>query len=68
MTIQSSMVSFESGADRLDGHLALPDGSGPRPAVVVIQEIFNDHRESYREKEAHDAWAKSLAFFERHLR
>jgi len=29
---------------------------------------MNDHRESYREKEAHDAWAKSLAFFERHLR
>ena len=29
---------------------------------------MNDHRESYREKESHDAWAKSLAFFERHLR
>jgi dienelactone hydrolase len=37
MTIRRSMVSFESGPDRLDGHLALPDGPGPHPAVVVIQ-------------------------------
>jgi len=36
MTIRPSMVS-ESGPDRLDGHLALPDGPRPHPAVVVIQ-------------------------------
>ncbi len=67
MTIRRSMVRFESGPDRLDGHLALPDGPGPHPAVVP-HAFFNDQRESYREKEARDAWAKTLAFFERHLR
>lgn len=40
MTIQTSMVSFESGADRMQGHLALPPVPGRRPAVVVIQEIW----------------------------
>ncbi|HEV8676133.1 MAG TPA: dienelactone hydrolase family protein [Methylomirabilota bacterium] len=25
--------------------------------------FFNDQRESYREKEARDAWARTLAFF-----
>ncbi len=40
MPIQGSMVSFESGATRLAGHLALPPGPGPRPVVVVIQEIW----------------------------
>ncbi len=29
--------------------------------------FFNDHRESYREKDARDAWGKTLAFFKRHL-
>ncbi len=43
MASQSGMVSFETGPDRLDAHLALPTGPGPRPpipAIVVIQEIW----------------------------
>ncbi|MBI3457651.1 MAG: dienelactone hydrolase family protein [Candidatus Rokubacteria bacterium] len=40
MAIQGSMVSFESGPDRLNAHLARPGDAGPRPAVVVIQEIW----------------------------
>lgn len=30
--------------------------------------FFNDHRESYREREARDAWAKTLAYFGRYLK
>jgi carboxymethylenebutenolidase len=40
MAIQSSMVSFESGPDPLNAHLALPGLATPAPAVVVIQEIW----------------------------
>ena len=29
---------------------------------------FDDHRESYREREARAAWAKTLAYFSRDLR
>ncbi len=40
MAVQGSVVSFESGPDRLDAHLALPGVQGRRPAVIVIQEIW----------------------------
>ena len=29
--------------------------------------FFNDHRPSYREAEARDAWGKVLGYFARHL-
>ncbi|HLE42782.1 MAG TPA: hypothetical protein VJB36_02075 [Methylomirabilota bacterium] len=38
------------------------------PGRIPPSSSSNDQRESYREKEATDAWAKTLAFFERHLR
>lgn len=34
----------------------------------VPHAFFNDTRDSYRPEAAQDAWAKTLAFFERHLR
>lgn len=33
-------VSFEGEQDRLNGYLALPEGEGPFPGVVVIHEAF----------------------------
>ena len=30
--------------------------------------VSNDHRESYREREARDAWAQTLAYFGRYLK
>lgn len=38
--IQRHTVSVPSGPDRLEAYLALPAGTGPWPAVVVIQEIW----------------------------
>src|SRR5437773_4541182 len=32
------MVSYPSGAETVSGYLALPQGAGKRPAIVVIQE------------------------------
>jgi carboxymethylenebutenolidase len=32
------MVEFSSGAEKASGYLALPEGSGKKPAIVVIQE------------------------------
>lgn len=40
MADNTQMVSFMSGAAKLEGYLARPDGNGPFPAVVVIHEAF----------------------------
>ena len=32
------MVSFPSGSETISGYLALPEGGGKKPAIVVIQE------------------------------
>jgi carboxymethylenebutenolidase len=36
----ASAVSFPGEGRRLRGHLSLPDGAGPHPAVVVIHEAY----------------------------
>jgi carboxymethylenebutenolidase len=36
--VKTSMISFKSGDEDIKGFLAVPDGKGPFPAVVVIQE------------------------------
>jgi carboxymethylenebutenolidase len=33
-------IVFPTGTARLDGYLAIPDGDGPHPGVVVIHEAF----------------------------
>ncbi len=33
-------VTFMSGASRLEGYLAWPDGAGPHPGLIVIHEAF----------------------------
>lgn len=38
--VQTEMVSFPSGKRELAGYLALPEGDGPFPGIVVIHEIF----------------------------
>src|SRR5215210_7240388 len=40
MTRGTRTVSFEGEKDRLAGFLALPEGEGPYPGVVVIHEAF----------------------------
>ena len=35
-----STVTVVTSAGAVPGHLAIPDGDGPWPAVVVIHEIF----------------------------
>lgn len=40
MTIDVRDVTFEGEGRELQGRLALPAGPGPRPAVIVIHEIF----------------------------
>jgi carboxymethylenebutenolidase len=34
----SKMVSYSSGTEMASGHLALPEGAGRKPAIIVIQE------------------------------
>lgn len=36
---EGQAVTFPSGSDRIQGHLARPAGSGPFPGVVVVHEI-----------------------------
>ena len=36
----TQMVSFQSGDQRLEAYLALPEGEGPFPGVVVIHEAL----------------------------
>ena len=40
MTQRTGLVSFQSGADRLEGYLARPEGDGPFPGIVIIHEAF----------------------------
>jgi carboxymethylenebutenolidase len=37
-TTKSEMVSYRSGEETISGFLVLPNGAGPHPALVVIQE------------------------------
>lgn len=45
MAIQTRSVRFPSDGIEIDAYVALPEGEGPFPGVVVLQEIFgvNDH-------------------------
>ncbi|MEB3209710.1 MAG: dienelactone hydrolase family protein [Leptolyngbyaceae bacterium] len=45
MSIQTRFVRLPSDGVEVDAYLALPDGDGPFPGVVVLQEIFgvNEH-------------------------
>jgi carboxymethylenebutenolidase len=36
--LAGSMVSYSSGSETVSGYLALPEGTGRKPAIVVIQE------------------------------
>jgi carboxymethylenebutenolidase len=36
--VKTSEVTFKSGKDKVKGFLAMPEGKGPFPAIVVIQE------------------------------
>lgn len=38
--MRAESVTIPSGASTIGGHLALPDGAGPYPAVVVIHEAY----------------------------
>ncbi len=40
MTIQTQVMKVPNGDLMLDAYLAQPEGEGPFPAVVVIQEVF----------------------------
>lgn len=43
--LSESEVRFEGGGREMDGYLAVPEGDGPFPAIIVIQEIWGlvDH-------------------------
>jgi carboxymethylenebutenolidase len=40
MAIQTKTVQIQAADGAMSAHLAMPSGSGPRPAVVVIMEAF----------------------------
>jgi carboxymethylenebutenolidase len=44
-TLETSDITFASGADRLHGYLARPKAKGSYPGIIVIHEAFglNDH-------------------------
>ncbi|MBJ7597110.1 dienelactone hydrolase family protein [Candidatus Nephthysia bennettiae] len=57
--MDSRAVSFPAAADRLRGYLALPDGLGPFPGVVVIHEAYglNDNIHEITQRFAGDGYA-----------
>ena len=61
-TEHDSLGDIEVPANR-----AMPQGEGPFPVVLVIQEIFGVHdRPSYRKDQATDGFARMLAWFKAH--
>lgn len=42
--METGMIEFAGNGDKVPGYLAKPDGSGPFPAVVVIQEWWGLNR------------------------
>ena len=44
-TIKTNSIKIWNGALSINAYLAMPEGQGPFPGVVVLQEIFgvNDH-------------------------
>ena len=40
MAIQARGISFVSDRGQLTGYIAVPEGAGPFPGIVVIHEIF----------------------------
>jgi len=59
MPIQTETVSFQSGKSALAAYLAMPEGPGPHPAVVVIHEIFglNDNIRDIARRFANEGYA-----------
>ena len=37
-SVKTKTVSYKSGSDTVNGYLALPEGGGKHPAVIVIHE------------------------------
>ncbi|MEL6139694.1 MAG: dienelactone hydrolase family protein [Cyanobacteria bacterium J06628_6] len=58
MTLKTETVSLTSQAATISAYLACPDGSGPYPVVVVLQEIFgvNAHIRDVTERIAREGY------------
>jgi len=54
-----TMIDFSGNGDRVPGYLAKPDGSGPFPGVVVIQEWWglDDHIQDVTNRFAREGFA-----------
>ena len=46
--MQSQSVSLDVGGSAMSCYVARPDGDGPKPAVIVLQEIFGVNTEVKR--------------------
>jgi carboxymethylenebutenolidase len=57
--MKTEMVSFASNGDTTDGFLARPDGDGPFPGVIVIQEWWglNDNIKDIAQRFANEGFA-----------
>lgn len=58
MTIQTTSVTLKSSGVDIDAYLALPDGDGPFPGIVILQEIFgvNSHIRDVTERFAQEGY------------
>lgn len=56
---RSEMVNFTANGGKVDGYLALPEGGGPFPGVIVIQEWWglNDHIKDIADRFAREGFA-----------
>jgi len=57
--METQMIEFRGNGDLVPGYLAKPDGDGPFPGVVVIQEWWglNDHIKDVAERFAREGFA-----------
>lgn len=57
--IQTEIVNFSSKSDTVDGFLARPEGAGPFPGVIVIQEWWglDDHIKDIAQRFAREGFA-----------
>ena len=63
-SVKTEAVSYASGSDTVNGYLALPEGGGKHPAVIVIHEWWglNDWVKEQAQKYAGQGYVAPVSY------